>query len=124
MAVLGKDFEQRYGSDGVTNMDLLAEVIVNRSLQGDREMIRMLWERVEGKVTDKLDISDSSESSMLTVQAFREMLTARYQPSRNDGVTVEATGTPVPSLPAPVRTRVPDARLPVQALDCTPEEAF
>ena len=47
----------------VKRVDALAEKIIEQALAGDPAMIKLVWERVDGKVTDKLKINDQRTSA-------------------------------------------------------------
>ena len=42
----------------VKRIDALAEKIIEQALAGDTQMIKLVWERVDGKVADRLKIED------------------------------------------------------------------
>lgn len=114
---------QAYPDDKKTVSELIAWRLARNAMNGEQYATQTLFDRLEGKVTDKVQIEDVSGDGPMTVQAFREIIAARYQsqaalPLRDDGVTidVEATAT------APTYVRVPDKSL--RAPDCTPEDAF
>lgn len=48
-------------ADGREVADLLAEVILSRALKGDMRAVELLWNRIEGKVPDRIAGPDGED---------------------------------------------------------------
>ncbi len=60
-----------------TMAEALAQVVLNKALKGDHKFVKELLDRVEGKVTDKLEV----EGNMKIIQ---QRFTVAKKPERED----------------------------------------
>jgi hypothetical protein len=71
--VLGKKRAQAAYEAGLTGNDLLGMVIVTMAMKGNPKIIAMLWDHVDGKAHQALDVSGNVEHKV-SVEAVRKAL--------------------------------------------------